>query len=68
MSGYNTPFIPGWDCHGLPVELQVEKKYGKGKFKDDPKGFISADMNPFGSSLNLPFPYFFSTCSSTGNP
>ena len=24
MSGYNTPFIPGWDCHGLPVELQVE--------------------------------------------
>ena len=42
MSGYNTPFIPGWDCHGLPVELQVEKKYGKGKFKDDSKGFIAA--------------------------
>ena len=33
MSGYHTPFTPGWDCHGLPIELQVEKKYGKGKFK-----------------------------------
>ena len=42
MSGYSTPFIPGWDCHGLPIELQVEKKYGKGKFKDDPKAFILA--------------------------
>ena len=26
LSGYHTPFIPGWDCHGLPIELQVEKK------------------------------------------
>ena len=42
MSGFNVPFIPGWDCHGLPIELQVEKKYGKSKFKDDPKGFIKA--------------------------
>ena len=42
MSGLNVPFIPGWDCHGLPIELQVEKKYGKSKFKDNPKGFIKA--------------------------
>ena len=42
MSGYHVPFIPGWDCHGLPIELQVEKKYGKAKFRDDPKGFILA--------------------------
>ena len=42
MSGYHTPFIPGWDCHGLPVELQVEKKYGKGKFKDNPNAFVAA--------------------------
>ena len=42
MSGYHVPFIPGWDCHGLPIELQVEKKYGKSKFRDDPKAFISA--------------------------
>ncbi|QJC33559.1 isoleucine--tRNA ligase [Enterobacteriaceae endosymbiont of Donacia provostii] len=25
MDGYYTPFIPGWDCHGLPIEQQVEK-------------------------------------------
>ena len=27
--GYDAPYIPGWDCHGLPIELQVEKKKGK---------------------------------------
>lgn len=29
LSGYDAPYIPGWDCHGLPIELQVEKKVGK---------------------------------------
>lgn len=29
LSGYDAPFIPGWDCHGLPIEVNVEKKYGK---------------------------------------
>lgn len=29
LSGYDAPFIPGWDCHGLPIELNVEKKVGK---------------------------------------
>ena len=29
LSGYDAPFVPGWDCHGLPVELNVEKKIGK---------------------------------------
>jgi isoleucyl-tRNA synthetase len=29
LAGYNAPFIPGWDCHGLPIELMVEKEYGK---------------------------------------
>ena len=32
ISGYDTPFIPGWDCHGLPIELMIEKKHGKSKF------------------------------------
>jgi isoleucyl-tRNA synthetase len=31
MSGFFAEFIPGWDCHGLPIELQVEKEIGKGK-------------------------------------
>ena len=29
LSGYDSPFVPGWDCHGLPIELMVEKKHGK---------------------------------------
>ena len=29
MFGKDAPFIPGWDCHGLPIELNVEKKHGK---------------------------------------
>lgn len=29
ISGLNAPYVPGWDCHGLPIELNVEKKMGK---------------------------------------
>ena len=29
LAGYHSPYVPGWDCHGLPIELQVEKKVGK---------------------------------------
>ena len=29
LDGFDAPYIPGWDCHGLPIELQVEKKKGK---------------------------------------
>ena len=29
MAGFDAPYIPGWDCHGLPIEHQIEKKYGK---------------------------------------
>ena len=31
MRGYCAPYIPGWDCHGLPIELQVEKSLGREK-------------------------------------
>ena len=33
LSGYDAPYVPGWDCHGLPIELQVEKKVGKAGVK-----------------------------------
>jgi isoleucyl-tRNA synthetase len=29
LSGFDAPYVPGWDCHGLPIELNVEKKQGK---------------------------------------
>ena len=31
MAGHLTPYVPGWDCHGLPIELQVEKNIGRAK-------------------------------------
>ena len=36
MMGYNAPYVPGYDCHGLPIETLVEKKLAeKGKNKND---------------------------------
>ncbi len=31
MTGHEAPYVPGWDCHGLPIELQVEKDVGRAK-------------------------------------
>ena len=31
MTGFQAPYVPGWDCHGLPIELQVEKDIGRQK-------------------------------------
>lgn len=39
LGGYDAPYIPGWDCHGLPIELNVEKKLGKPGVKVDAKTF-----------------------------
>ncbi len=36
MSGFDAPYVPGWDCHGLPIEWKIEEKYrNKGLDKDD---------------------------------
>ena len=36
MTGYKTPYVPGWDCHGLPIEWKIEEKYrNAGKDKDE---------------------------------
>ncbi|NGR08828.1 isoleucine--tRNA ligase [bacterium SGD-2] len=29
MAGFDAVYVPGWDCHGMPIEIQIEKKYGK---------------------------------------
>ena len=29
MDGYDAQYVPGWDCHGMPIEIQMEKLYGK---------------------------------------
>ncbi len=30
LAGFDAPYVPGWDCHGLPIEHQIEKAHGKG--------------------------------------
>jgi len=41
LSGYKVPFIPGWDCHGLPIEIKVEKELEQPSHKMDPILFIT---------------------------
>lgn len=39
LSGFDAPYVPGWDCHGLPIEHKVETKIGKAGSKVDYKTF-----------------------------
>ena len=39
LQGYDAPYVPGWDCHGLPIEHKVETKVGKAGVKVDHKTF-----------------------------
>ena len=42
MDGCDAPYVPGWDCHGLPIELAVEKRHGKPGQKLDAAAFRAA--------------------------
>ncbi|MBV9345855.1 MAG: isoleucine--tRNA ligase [Gammaproteobacteria bacterium] len=42
LDGCDAPYIPGWDCHGLPIELQVEKQHGRPGQKLDARAFRAA--------------------------
>jgi isoleucyl-tRNA synthetase len=42
LNGFDAPYIPGWDCHGLPIELEVERKLGKAGHKVDAVQFRQA--------------------------
>ncbi len=39
LAGFRSPYVPGWDCHGLPIEIAVEKEVGKVGQKIDAAGF-----------------------------
>lgn len=39
LDGFDAPYVPGWDCHGLPIEHNVEKKFGKAGDKLDHRQF-----------------------------
>ena len=36
MAGFDSPYIPGWDCHGLPIEIKVDESLGRKKLEMDP--------------------------------
>jgi isoleucyl-tRNA synthetase len=42
LDGFDAPYVPGWDCHGLPIELAVEKKIGKAGLQVAPDKFRRA--------------------------
>ena len=48
MSGFDAPYVPGWDCHGLPIELMVEKTHGKNidpaKFRELCRDYAKAQV------------------------
>ncbi len=33
MAGFDAPYVPGWDCHGLPIEIKVDEQLGRKKLE-----------------------------------
>src|SRR5687768_2405300 len=53
LDGYDSPYVPGWDCHGLPIEQQVEKKHGRVGQKLDADAFRRACREYAASQVDL---------------
>jgi len=53
LAGFHSPYVPGWDCHGLPIELQVEKKVGKVGHKVDAATFRQKCREYAGRQIDL---------------
>lgn len=53
LSGFDVPYVPGWDCHGLPIELKVEKKVGKPGHKLDHRAFRAACREFAGKQVEI---------------
>ncbi|WP_349432013.1 isoleucine--tRNA ligase [Methylomarinum sp. Ch1-1] len=53
LSGYDAPYVPGWDCHGLPIELMVEKKVGKAGAKVSHAQFRKECRNYAGKQVKM---------------
>ena len=52
LSGYDAHYVPGWDCHGLPIELMVEKKHGRAGHKIDHSTFREKCREYAGTQVN----------------
>ena len=53
MAGFDAPYIPGWDCHGLPIELKVDEALGRKKLEMDPLDVRKACAEYATKFLNL---------------
>ncbi|MGI9213804.1 MAG: isoleucine--tRNA ligase [Methylococcaceae bacterium] len=53
LSGFDAPYVPGWDCHGLPIELMVEKKIGKAGGKVGASEFRAACRAYAGEQIDI---------------
>ncbi|MBL8268700.1 isoleucine--tRNA ligase [Steroidobacter sp.] len=52
IDGFDAPYVPGWDCHGLPIEHQIEKTRGKEVKSLDPRAFRQACREFAQSQIN----------------
>ncbi len=53
LAGKRSPYVPGWDCHGLPIEVAVEKKVGKVGVKVDAAEFRKLCREYAGKQIDL---------------
>ena len=53
LDGFDAPYVPGWDCHGLPIEHQIEKTHGRVGGKLDAKAFRAACREYAGKQVSL---------------
>src|SRR5262245_16807945 len=53
LDGFDAPYVPGWDCHGLPIEHQIEKKRGKEIKSLEPRAFRQACREFAQAQVNL---------------
>lgn len=53
LSGFDAPYVPGWDCHGLPIELNVEKKFGRAGDKISVSQFREKSREYAAKQVNL---------------
>ena len=53
MAGFDAPYVPGWDCHGLPIEIKVDEKLGGKKLEMDPVAVRKACREYAGKYLDL---------------
>jgi isoleucyl-tRNA synthetase len=53
MAGFDAPYVPGWDCHGLPIEIKVDEQLGGKKLEMDPVAVRQACREYAGKFLDL---------------